>query len=91
MHCFFDGFLGLASSILGAIWEPNCMEKPPRKEKGDFVKMRVSCRRELNFDDFSRKGLRSRVLCFRSAEGLGVWGTVPPLAGPANLLKAGLR
>ena len=46
---FFDGFLELGGSILGAFWEPFCMEKPPRNEKGDFVKMRVSCKRELNF------------------------------------------
>ena len=34
---------------------------------------------------FPGKDHQSRVLFFRSAEGLGVWGTVPPLAGPAAI------
>ena len=42
-------FLWIVAVILGPDLRPNCIKDRVRNEKVDFMKMSVSCRRELNF------------------------------------------
>ena len=46
---FSIDFLWIFAVILGGDLHPNCIKNRIRNEKVDFMKMSVSCRRELDF------------------------------------------